>query len=199
MERACIKQTPDTRLAPLVAILREKFSNRNLDPDNVLMPAPIPPPSTPAPDFRKKEPEVTFEARRLEAEAEVVRAQRTLNSFGRGDRRDRGRGGGARSASNDRGRGRDRGRQDPIVCHTCNGVGHHRNVCPNNAQASEGQDSHAQLRELKELRAKKEDVALELKELRAEKKRAETPHRKAANLRVLSYQLPEDDDGSFYQ
>ena len=39
--------------APIVEILREKFNNHDLDRDNVLMPAPMPPPSTPAPTFRK--------------------------------------------------------------------------------------------------------------------------------------------------
>jgi len=73
-------------------------------------------------------------------------ATHTLNSLGRGAGRGRGRGGGARSASNDAhmeggGRGAVRGHRnrDVRVCFTCNGIGHHQDVCSNNVQASEGQ------------------------------------------------------------
>jgi len=70
------------RLLPMVEILREKLKNRDLDPDNVVMPPPIlPSPSTPTSVFRKQRlDEDPVKLRRLEAEADVCCAKHHLRS-----------------------------------------------------------------------------------------------------------------------
>jgi hypothetical protein len=140
------------RLLPMVEILREKLKNRDLDPDNVVMPPPIlPPPSTPTSVFRKQRlDEDPVELRRLEAEADVCRAKHHLRSLGGQDLRG-GRGGGRgrgqqRSISTDARTGKSggAGKGRPTVCFSCQGFGHFADVCPNNILNEDGAESHVE-------------------------------------------------------
>jgi len=67
----------------MVEILREKLKNRDLDPDNVVMPPPnLPPPSTPTSVLRKQRlDEDPVELRHPEAEADVCRSKHHLRSL----------------------------------------------------------------------------------------------------------------------
>ena len=59
------------------------LATRSLDADNDIMdPLQMPPPSTPTPNFKKHTEPLAL--RRLEAEAEVFRAEHTLRSLGGG-------------------------------------------------------------------------------------------------------------------
>ena len=146
------------RLTPIVELLREMLATRSLDADNVIMDPPqMPPPSTPTPNFKKHNEPLAI--RRLEAEAEVFRAEHTLRSLGGGRGHD-----GDRSFSTDgriqhggerkgrgvgRGAGRgNRGNRDRVhfepdetkTCLKCNGQGHLANVCPSES-AGEAQSA----------------------------------------------------------
>jgi len=78
------------RLTPIVELLREMLATPSLDADNVIMDPPqMHPPSTPTPNFKKHTEPLAL--CRLEAEAEVFRAEHTLRSLrgGRGHDGDR--------------------------------------------------------------------------------------------------------------
>ena len=65
------------RLTPIVELLRDMLATRSLGADNVIMDPPqMPPPSTLTLNFKKQNDPIAV--RRLEAEAEVVRAEYTL-------------------------------------------------------------------------------------------------------------------------